>query len=123
MSSAHVLIIGGGIGGLALAQGLRNNGISFTIFERDLSALARAQGYRLRLAGAGIESLRQCLDNDMWDLFERTCSADVKFNFAQFNPVNSSYLPSQTPGGSGEDPGRGGHGFKERHTPNTGLKS
>ena len=45
----HVLIIGAGIGGLTLAQGLRKQGISFEIFERDASAEARGQGYAVGL--------------------------------------------------------------------------
>jgi 2-polyprenyl-6-methoxyphenol hydroxylase-like FAD-dependent oxidoreductase len=31
----HVVIIGGGIGGLTLAQGLRQAGISTAVYERD----------------------------------------------------------------------------------------
>ncbi|KXX79909.1 FAD-dependent urate hydroxylase [Madurella mycetomatis] len=45
----HVLIIGAGIGGLTLAQGLRKRGISFEVFERDASREARPQGYALGL--------------------------------------------------------------------------
>lgn len=48
-SDMHVLIIGAGIGGLTLAQGLRKQGISFEIFERDASAEARGQGYAVGL--------------------------------------------------------------------------
>ncbi|KAJ3169798.1 hypothetical protein HDU88_000436 [Geranomyces variabilis] len=44
-----VLIIGAGIGGLALAQALRKQGISFQIFERDASAAIRPQGWALSL--------------------------------------------------------------------------
>lgn len=46
----HVLIAGAGLGGLALAQALRKQGISFEIFER--STVTRAQGYAI-----GIHSL------------------------------------------------------------------
>jgi 2-polyprenyl-6-methoxyphenol hydroxylase-like FAD-dependent oxidoreductase len=43
-----VLIIGAGIVGLTIAQGLRENGIPFAIFERDEKG-ARAQGWALTL--------------------------------------------------------------------------
>jgi flavin-dependent dehydrogenase len=45
----HVLIIGAGLGGLTLAQGLRKKGISFDIFERDESPDARQQGWAIGL--------------------------------------------------------------------------
>ena len=33
--SLHVVIVGGGIGGLCLAQGLKRAGVSFAVYERD----------------------------------------------------------------------------------------
>jgi 2-polyprenyl-6-methoxyphenol hydroxylase-like FAD-dependent oxidoreductase len=60
----HVAIIGGGIGGVALAVACLHRGIPFTLYERDLSFDARSQGYGLTLqqaskamAGLGITSL------------------------------------------------------------------
>ncbi|CRG89395.1 6-hydroxynicotinate 3-monooxygenase [Talaromyces islandicus] len=44
-----VLIIGGGIGGLALGQMLRKYNIPFRIFDRDASATARSQGWCMTL--------------------------------------------------------------------------
>ena len=49
MSRPSVLIVGAGIGGLALAQGLRKQKISFQIFERDPSHEARGQGWAVLL--------------------------------------------------------------------------
>lgn len=45
----HVLIVGAGLGGLALAQGLRKQGISFDIFERDENENSRFQGWAIGL--------------------------------------------------------------------------
>jgi salicylate hydroxylase len=49
----HVLIIGGGIGGLTLAQGLRKSGVSVAVYERDRTATDRLQGYRVHINPAG----------------------------------------------------------------------
>ena len=64
----HVAIIGAGIGGVALAVACLHRGIPFTLYERDLSFDARAQGYGLTLQqasnaikGFGIFSLKDGL--------------------------------------------------------------
>lgn len=48
----HVAIIGAGIGGVALAVAFLHRGIPFTLYERDNSFDARAQGYGLTLQQA-----------------------------------------------------------------------
>ncbi|WP_425269129.1 FAD-dependent oxidoreductase [Flavobacterium urumqiense] len=55
----HVAIIGGGIGGVALAVGCLHRGIPFTLYERDSNFDARSQGYGLTLqqASKAIEGL------------------------------------------------------------------
>ena len=62
----QVAIIGGGIGGVALAVACLHRGIPFTLYERDSDFSARSQGYGLTLqqaskaiAGLGIVSLDQ----------------------------------------------------------------
>ncbi|MBC7411875.1 MAG: FAD-dependent monooxygenase [Bacteroidia bacterium] len=62
----HVAIIGGGIGGVALAVACLYRGIPFTLFERDNTFNARSQGYGLTLQqaskaikGLGILSLAE----------------------------------------------------------------
>ncbi|WP_406630628.1 FAD-dependent oxidoreductase [Amycolatopsis sp. WGS_07] len=57
----RVLIIGAGVGGLALAQGLRRAGIAVTVCERDSSAAGRLQGYRLRIDPNGLDALDRLL--------------------------------------------------------------
>ena len=46
-NSFHVIIIGGGLGGLTLAQGLKKHGISCAVYEKDMSRTDRLQGYRI----------------------------------------------------------------------------
>lgn len=48
----HVAIIGGGIGGVALAVACLHRGIPFTLYERDSGFEARSQGYGLTLQQA-----------------------------------------------------------------------
>ncbi|TXE07372.1 FAD-dependent monooxygenase [Gelidibacter salicanalis] len=62
----HVAIIGGGIGGVALAVACLHRSIPFTLFERDGGFDARSQGYGLTLqqankamSGLGISSLNK----------------------------------------------------------------
>lgn len=69
--SLHVLIAGGGLGGLCLAQGLVRAGHSFTVFERDAD-LDRKVGYRLHLNADGGEALRACLPADLFELYLET---------------------------------------------------
>jgi 2-polyprenyl-6-methoxyphenol hydroxylase-like FAD-dependent oxidoreductase len=55
----HVAIIGGGIGGVALAVACLHRGIPFSLYERDNGFEARSQGYGLTLqqASKAIEGL------------------------------------------------------------------
>jgi len=48
----HLAIIGGGIGGLALAVACLHRQIPFTLYEKDISFDARSQGYGLTLQQA-----------------------------------------------------------------------
>lgn len=54
----HIAIIGGGIGGSALALACLHRGIPFTLYEKDANEGARSQGYGLTLqqASKAIES-------------------------------------------------------------------
>lgn len=73
-SSLHVLIIGGGLGGLCLAQGLRQAGINATVYEREQIPGIRRQGYRLHIDTRGASGLRACLPTRLFELFLATTS-------------------------------------------------
>jgi 2-polyprenyl-6-methoxyphenol hydroxylase-like FAD-dependent oxidoreductase len=64
----HVIIIGGGIGGLCLAQGLRKAGVSVAVYERDRAPDARLQGYRLSIEPPGSGALHECLPPQLWQI-------------------------------------------------------
>jgi 2-polyprenyl-6-methoxyphenol hydroxylase-like FAD-dependent oxidoreductase len=69
----HVLVVGGGIGGLCLAQGLKKTGISVAVYERDRTPTDRLQGYRVHINPAGSRALHACLPPHLFDAFDRTC--------------------------------------------------
>ncbi|PNP81454.1 hypothetical protein FNYG_05260 [Fusarium nygamai] len=94
----RVLIVGGGLGGLALAQGLKRASppVPFHIFERDSSADFRPQGYRIRINPDGAAALQKLLPDHLWKAYEDTC--------AIFNPAMSGLdaVTGQKPAPSGE---------------------
>ena len=69
----HVLIIGGGIGGLCLAQGLQRAGVNATVYERDRTITDRLQGYRVHISPKGSRALHDCLPAKLFETFAATC--------------------------------------------------
>jgi salicylate hydroxylase len=63
----HVLIAGGGLAGLCLAQGLKRAGVSCAVYERDPEV--RRQGYRITMNGDGGNALQACLPDDLYELY------------------------------------------------------
>jgi 2-polyprenyl-6-methoxyphenol hydroxylase-like FAD-dependent oxidoreductase len=68
----HVIVIGGGIGGLCLGQGLRRAGMSVAVYERDASPTDRLEGYRIHINPAGSRALKACLPPPVWESFVAT---------------------------------------------------
>jgi salicylate hydroxylase len=68
MSRLHVLIAGGGLSGLCLAQGLKAAGVSCAVYERDPD-LRRRTGYRITINGDGGNALERCLPADLYELY------------------------------------------------------
>ncbi|MEU8263123.1 NAD(P)/FAD-dependent oxidoreductase [Micromonospora sp. NPDC048999] len=71
-SPLRVIIAGGGIGGLCLAQGLHAAGISVVVYERDAAPDARLQGYRLNIEPVGSRALHDCLPAHLWEILVAT---------------------------------------------------
>jgi 2-polyprenyl-6-methoxyphenol hydroxylase-like FAD-dependent oxidoreductase len=71
----RVIVIGAGLGGLCLAQGLRGAGFDVEVYERDPAPAARRQGYRLHIDTRGARGLYECLPPRLYELFLATCGA------------------------------------------------
>ncbi|MDX3520613.1 NAD(P)/FAD-dependent oxidoreductase [Streptomyces scabiei] len=70
MPSFHVIVAGGGIGGLCLAQGLRKAGVSCAVYE-SAPDIVRT-GYRLHMNGDGGRALQRCLPDPLFELYAQT---------------------------------------------------
>jgi len=80
--SFHVIIIGGGIGGLCLAQKLKQADISVAVYERDQSRTSRLQGYRIHINPNGSRALYESLPPRLYEIFLATCGKSGEgFNF------------------------------------------
>ncbi len=72
MKRVDVAIIGGGPGGLTLAQGLKKYGLSVAVFEKDRARTDYVQGFRLRLRQRGLDALTQNLPPHLLETFYAT---------------------------------------------------
>lgn len=94
----HVVIIGGGIGGLCLAQGLRKAGVSVAVYERDETPTSRAQGFRVHIDPQGSMALHDCLPEHLWKIFNATGG-----HFAQGFAMLSDQLTELLAFGGGDE--------------------
>jgi len=67
-----VMVIGGGIGGLCLAQGLKKAGVKVAVYERDETPVSRLQGFRVHINPEGSLALHECLPPELWMVFDGT---------------------------------------------------
>jgi salicylate hydroxylase len=76
--SFHVVIVGGGLGGLCLAQGLKKAGVSVAVYERDRTRTDRLQGYRIHIDPDGSRALHECLPLDLFKAFDLTGGVETR---------------------------------------------
>jgi 2-polyprenyl-6-methoxyphenol hydroxylase-like FAD-dependent oxidoreductase len=106
----RILIIGGGIGGLCLAQGLRRAGVPVTVYERSQSRTDWLQGYRIHINPHGSQALHRCLQPATWQAFLATVStAGGRFAFVT-EQLDTLLELGAEPAGDDPDPANQHHG-------------
>lgn len=107
----HVLIVGGGIGGLALAQGLKGSGVSVAVFERDHHRAERLQGYRIHVNPQGSRALHRLLPADLFKAFTATAGhGGNEFRFYDEKMRELLHLDEEITTGGARSPENGHHG-------------
>ncbi|SPQ23147.1 a32becc4-15eb-4720-9d33-cf3749a3ee8c [Thermothielavioides terrestris] len=87
----HVLIVGAGLGGLCLAQGLTKHGIRCSVFERDDTPDARAQGYRIKIFPDSVPDLQYLMPPELFAEFEAQ-TAETVMTETTINAVDGRLL-------------------------------
>lgn len=108
MTTEHVevAIIGGGPGGLTLAQGLKKNGIGVAVFEKDRARTDYVQGFRLRIRQRGIDSLVANLPVELYEAFVATLGQAPDRNILldeNFEPVGEDAWGGGNASGEADD--------------------
>ncbi|KAI1269294.1 FAD/NAD(P)-binding domain-containing protein [Xylariaceae sp. FL1019] len=87
-----ILIIGAGLAGLTLAQGLRLHSIPFRVFERRIkSHRLSIQGHRFRVSKEGQSALLNVLPTDLQTLFRETAPERHRYEPRYVNARNLDY--------------------------------
>ena len=67
MMSIKVIVIGAGLAGSLLANGLMRNDIDFMLYERDEKNALNREGYQIRIGDGALSGFRACLDPSRYE--------------------------------------------------------
>ncbi|WP_255954035.1 FAD-dependent oxidoreductase [Streptomyces odontomachi] len=99
-----VIVVGAGLSGSLLAQGLLHAGADVTVHEREPAIDERSQGYRIHIAPQGDLALRSCLPAELYDRAVATSgvhgSGAVTFLDPKLDVVRRLRFPEQEGDGS-----------------------
>jgi salicylate hydroxylase len=107
---SQVAIIGGGTGGLCLAQALHAAGVDVAVYERSRTRTERLQGYRVHVNPHGARALHECLPPDRWSAFVATCgNSGGGFGFLSEQLDELLLIEDGITSGADRDPARSHH--------------
>lgn len=92
----HVVIAGGGIGGLACAQGLHRAGIRVTVIERDTTIRA-AEGYKIHLGPRAVAALEDLLSPEQYQTLLASSVASEGFTIVVRNHRGRQLIRASEP--------------------------
>ncbi len=112
----RVLVVGAGVGGLALAQALvAAGGVDVRIAERNPDAAVWLDGYRLNINPDGSRALHRCLPTPLWEAFVATSATPpggISFRTEQLRELFTLTREDMT--GGSPDPADGQYGVSRR---------
>lgn len=101
MAPLNIIIVGGGLSGALLANGLLSNDIPFTVYERD-TVDSKREGYQIRLGESAIAGFKACLPKDRMELITKkfgqssgsTATAPAIFNTRWEEVIDLAVMPT-----------------------------
>lgn len=107
---SYVAIIGGGTGGLCLAQALHRAGVSVAVYERSKTRTERLHGYRVHINPHGSRALHECLPPDRWQAFVDTVgTSGGAFGFVTEQLDELMLIEDEVTSGEDRDPANAHH--------------
>jgi salicylate hydroxylase len=101
----RVAIVGGGTGGLCLAQALHNADVDVAVYERSRMRTERLQGYRVHINPRGSHALHECLPPELWQAFVATCgTSGNSFGFITEQLDELLFVEDELTSGADSDP-------------------
>lgn len=111
----HIAIVGGGIGGLCLAQGLKKSNLDFSVYERNYSEQSWLEGYRIHIRPIGARSLHECLPTRVWEEFLGSTAAPTDgFGFLTEDLVELVHIEEELMTGPHQLPEQGQYNVSRR---------
>lgn len=106
----RVAIIGGGTGGLCLAQALHRAGVNVAVYERSRTRTERLQGYRVHINPHGSAALHECLPPNLWQAFvDTTGTSGGNFGFVTEQLKSLMFLAEEELAGPAPEPQHAHH--------------